>query len=202
MKEISYNSCISSHNICEKKGKNYMNCKKDNDETVREAVSTSGQRSYQKSELLMSAAVIAAGMFASKIIMENIAVITHQNGTSKSYLLLLLGSMILGCSIRCIIEEFILSPYADKKRQDTMECAKRVHTLSNSELVRLFIIERCPEVKGVQLQDKGGVFLRGRYTSHFVEFGQNGATITSKKKDYRADVEANAIMKILAKASN
>lgn len=179
-----------------------MICKKDNSGTVMEAVSTSEQKSYSKSEHLMSAAVVAAGVFACKIIMESITVITHQNGTSKSYLLLLLGSMILGCSIRCIVEQFILSPYADKKRQDTMECAKKVHTLSNSELVRLFIIERCPEVRGVQLQDKGGVFLRGRYTSHFVEFGQNGATITSKKKDYRADVEANAIMKVLAKASN
>ena len=101
-----------------------------------------------------------------------------------------------------MFDEFIVSPYADRKRQDTMEYAKKVHILSNSELVRLFIIECCPEVKGVQLQEKNGVFLRGRYTSHFVEFGQDGATITSKKKNYRAYVEANAIMKVLAKACN
>lgn len=176
--------------------------KKDSNVTVMEAVATSEQKTHHIGGGFMNVSVIAAGMVASKIIMENITVLTHQDGTSKSYLLLLLGLMILGCSIRCMIDEFILSPYADKKRQDTMECAKKVHTLSNSELVRLFIIERCPEVRGVQLQDKDGVFLRGRYTTHFVEFGQNGATITSKKKDYRADVEANAIMKVLARACN
>ena len=177
-----------------------MICKKDSNVTAREAVAESEQKNHRMSGFLVNATVIAAGMVASKIIMENVAVFTHQDGTSKSYLLLLLGTMILGCSIRCMIDEFILSPYADRKRQDTMEYAKKVHTLSNSELVRLFIIERCPEVRGVQLQEKNSVFLRGRYTTHFVEFGQNGATITSKKKDYRADVEANAIMKALARA--
>ena len=179
-----------------------MICKKDRKVTAMEAVAASEQKTHHMSEYLMNTAIIAAGVFASKIITENVTVFTHQNGTAKSYLLLLLGILILGCSIRCMFDEWILSPYADRKRQDTMEYAKKVHTLSNSELVRLFVIERCPEVRGVQLQERNSVFLRGRYTTHLVEFGQNGATITSKKKDYRADVEANAIMKVLAKACN
>ena len=179
-----------------------MICKKDRKATALEAVAASEQKTHRMSEYLMNTTIIAAGVLASKIIMENVTVFTHQGGTTKGYLLLLLGILILGCSIRCMLDEFILSPYADRKRQDTMEYAKQVHILSNSELVRLFIIERCPEVRGVQLQEKNSVFLRGKYTTHFVEFGQNGATITSKKKDYRADVEANAIMKILAKACN
>ncbi len=179
-----------------------MICKKDRNVSAMGTVTASEQKTHRMSACLMNTTIIAAGVLASKIIMENVIVFTHQDGTAKNYLLLLLGILILGCSIRCMFDEFILSPYADKKRQDTKEYAKKVHTLSNSELVRLFIIERCPEVRGVQLQEKGGVFLRGRYTSHFVEFGQNGATITSRKKDYRADVEANAIMKVLARACN
>lgn len=179
-----------------------MKCKKDRNVTAMETVTVSEQKTHRMSVCLMNTTIIAAGVLASKIIMENVTVFTHQDGTAKSYLLLLLGILILGCSIRCMFDEFILSPYADRKRQDTMEYAKKVHTLSNSELVRLFIIERCPEVRGVQLQERNGVFLRGRYTTHFVEFGQNGATITSRKKDYRADVEANAIMKVLARACN
>ena len=179
-----------------------MICKKDRNVTARETVTASEQKTHRMSTCLMNTTIIAAGVLASKIIMENVTVFTHQDGTTKRYLLLLLGILILGCSIRCMFDVFILSPYADRKRQDTMEYAKKVHTLSNSELVRLFIIERCPEVRGVQLQERNGVFLRGRYTTHFVEFGQNGATITSRKKDYRADVEANAIMKVLARACN
>ncbi len=179
-----------------------MICKEDRNVTQMEGVTASEKKSQAMRILLMNTTIIAAGVFASKIIMENVTVFTHQDGTVKSYLLLLLGILILGCGIRCMFDEFIMSPYTDRKRQDTMECAKKVRTLSNSELVRLFIIECCPEVKGVQLQEKNGVFLRGRYTTHFVEFGQNGATITSKKKDYRAYVEANAIMKVLAKACN
>ena len=179
-----------------------MICKKDRNVTAMKTVTASEQKTHKMSICLMNTTIIAAGVLASKIIMENISVFTHQNSTVKSYVLLLLGVMILGCSIRCMFDEFIVSPYADRKRQDTMEYAKKVHILSNSELVRLFIIECCPEVKGVQLQEKNGVFLRGRYTTHFVEFGQDGATITSKKKNYRAYVEANAIMKVLAKACN
>lgn len=179
-----------------------MICKKDRNVTGMKMVTSSVKRTQKSRVLLMNTTIIAAGVLASKIIMENISVFTHQNSTVKSYVLLLLGAMILGCSIRCMFDEFIVSSYADRKRQDTMEYAKKVHILSNSELVRLFIIECCPEVKGVQLQEKNGVFLRGRYTTHFVEFGQDGATITSKKKNYRAYVEANAIMKVLAKACN
>lgn len=179
-----------------------MICRKDSSVPVMKNVAASEQKKYHIGDYLMRTTIIAAGMIALKLIMENVATFTYQDGTSKSYFMLLLGIMMLGCCIRCIVDEFILLPYADRKRQDTMECAKKVHTLSNSDLVRLFIIERCPEVRGVQLQDKDCVFLRGRYTTHFVEFGQNGATITSKKKDYRADVEANAIMKVLARACN
>ncbi|MBQ3513893.1 MAG: hypothetical protein IJA32_08865 [Lachnospiraceae bacterium] len=179
-----------------------MNCKEDRNVTEIENVTSSEKRTQNMRGILMNTTIIVAGVFASKIIMENVTVFTHHDGTVKSYLLMLLGILILGCSIRCMFDEFIMSPYADRKRQDTMEYAKKVHVLSNSELVRLFIIECCPEVKGVQLQEKNGVFLRGRYTTHFVEFGQNGATITSKKKDYRAYVEANAIMRVLARACN
>lgn len=179
-----------------------MNSKKDSDITAMGVVTSSEQRAHHMREYLMNTAIIAAGVLASKMIMENVTVFVHQEGTGKDYLLLLLGILILGCSIRCMLDEFIVSPYADRKRQDTMEYAKQVHILSNSELVRLFVIECCPEVRGVQLQEKNSVFLRGRYTTHFVEFGQDGATITSRKKDYRADVEANAIMKVLAKACN
>ena len=179
-----------------------MICKENRNVTEMEAVTIAEKRTRCMRVLFMNTTIIAAGVFASKIIMENVTVFTHQSGTFKSYLMLLLGVLILGCGIRCMFDEFVVSPYADRKRQDTMEHAKKVRTLSNSELVRLFIIECCPEVKGVQLHEKNGVFLRGRYTTHFVEFGQEGATITSKKKDYRAYVEANAIMKVLAKACN
>lgn len=179
-----------------------MICKENRNVTEVETGTISEKRTHIMRALLMNTTIIAAGVFASKIIMENVTVFTHQGGTDKSYLLLLLGVMILGCGIRCMFDEFVVSPYADRKRQDTMKYAKMVRTLSNSELVRLFIIECCPEVKGVQLQEKNSVFLRGRYTTHFVEFGQDGATITSKKKDYRAYVEANAIMKVLARACN
>ena len=178
-----------------------MICKEDRNVTQMEGVTASEKKSQAMRILLMNTTIIAAGVFASKIIMENVTVFTHQDGTSKSYLLLLLGTLILGCSIRCMIDEFILSPYADKKRQDTLERAKQVRVLSNDELVKLFVIESCPEVRGVQLQDRGGVYLRGRYTAHFVEFGQDGAAISSQKHDCRADIEANAIIRCLAKAS-
>lgn len=176
--------------------------KKESNVATARAIAVSGHRSNFLPEYLMKATVIVAGMIAVKMIIQNVTVFTHQGRMSGSYMMLLLGIVMFGCSIRCIVDEFILVPYADKKRQDTLECAKKVHTLSNNELVRLFIIEGCPEVKGVYLKDKGGVCLRGRYTTHFVEFGQNGATITSQKKDCRAEVEANAIMRVLVKACN
>lgn len=175
---------------------------KDSNGTTIETVVTSEQKKYDIGKYLMKSTIIVAGMVASKMIMQNVAVFMQQGSSYVHDRMLLLGIIMLGCSIRCIVDEFILSPYADKKRQDTIECAKKVHTLSNSELVKLFLIERCPEVAGVQLQDKGGIFLKGRYTTHFVEFGQNGATIISKKKDYRADIEANAIMRVLVRACN
>ena len=175
--------------------------KKDNNVTTAAAIAAPSQKSIFIGEYLMKATVIVAGFIASKMILQNMTVFTQQGSMSGNYMMLLLGIVMFGCSVRCIVDEFILSPYADKKRQDTLECAKQVRILSNDELVKLFVIESCPEVRGVQLQDRGGVYLRGRYTTHFVEFGQDGAAISSQKHDCRADIEANAIIRCLAKAS-
>lgn len=174
--------------------------KKNSNATTAAAIAAPSQKGVFIGEYLMKATIIVAGLIASKMILQNITVFSNQDSMSGNYLMLLLGVVMFVCCIRCIVDEFLLSPYADKKRRDTLECAKKVRVLDNDELVKLFVIEGCPEVRGVQLQDRGGVYLRGRYTTHFVEFGQDGATISSQKHDCRADVEANAIMRCLVRA--
>lgn len=174
--------------------------KKDTNAATAGAIAASQKGSFM-GEVLMKITIIAAGFIGLKMILQNITLLAYQGNSSGNYLMLLLGIAMFVCCIRCMVDEFILSPYADKKRQDTIECAKNVRVLSNDELVRLFIIESCPQVKGIYLEDKDGISLRGRHTMHFVEFGKDGAVIFSQKNDYRADVEANAIMRYLAKAS-
>lgn len=176
--------------------------KKDTHAITAGAIAATNEKSFALGEYVMKATIIVAGIIASNIIIQNKTIFTQQEVGSGSVQMLLLGIIMLGCCIRCIVDEFILSPCADKKHLDTLECGRRIHFLSNDELVKLFIIEGCPQVRGVNLQDNGGVYLRGKYTNHYVEFGQEGAIISSGKKDYRAIAEANAIMKVLAKACN
>ena len=176
---------------------------KKNDSAVAAGVMTAtNEKSFALGEYAMKATIIVAGIIASNIIIQNKTIFTQQEVSSGSVQMLLLGMIMLGCCIRCIVDEFILSPCADKKHLDTLECGRRIHFLSNDELVKLFIIEGCPQVRGVNLQDNGSIYLRGKHTKHYVEFGQEGATIDSGKKDYRAIAEANAIIKVLAKACN
>lgn len=175
--------------------------KKDTNAATVGVIAAASQKGSFMGEVLMKITIIAAGFVGLKMILQNITLLVYQGNPIRSCLMLLLGIAMFICCLRCMVDEFILSPYADKKRQDTIECAKNVRVLSNDELVRLFIIESCPQVKGIYLEDKDGIRLRGRHTMHFVEFGKDGAVIFSQKKDYRADVEANAIMRYLAKAS-
>ena len=144
---------------------------------------------------LMRATVMGACIASSKIILDNLT-------AAGSFVMLLLGIAIFVCCIRYMTEEFILVPQCEKLREDTMEYAKNVHVLNNDELIKYFIINTCPQVKYVYLKDDNSVCLKGKQTMHFVEFSNNGAEIFSEKKDYRADKEANAIMKFLAEACN
>lgn len=154
------------------------------------------------SECLMNVTIFTASVIASVIIGDSTISYMKNGSKDVNYTLLLIAIIMLGCCIRCIVEVCILTPYAERKHQDTLECAKRVHAMNNNQLVKFFVIEGCPEVKGLELQEKGGVCLRGKYTTRYVQFGQDGATITSRKKDRRAKLEANAIMRVLVKASN
>lgn len=176
---------------------------KKNDSAVAAGVMTAtNPKCFSLGECATKTTIIVAGMIACNIVSQNMTVLAGQENSSGSFQMLLLGMVMLGCCIRCMIDEFILLPCAEKKHLDTLECGRRIHFLSNDDLIKLFVIEGCPEVRGVNLQENDSVFLRGKYTSHYIEFGQEGATITSGKKDYRAVVEANAIMRILAEACN
>ena len=182
-----------------------MICKKDSNVATTEAIvapiqkNELGKNSFI-SESIMKATIVVAGIITSFMILQKVTAFTHQPILSENLTMLLIGVVMLLCCIGCIVDECIFIPCTEKKRQDTLACARNVRRLSNEELVKLFIIETCPQVKGIQLKDEGGVYLRGRYTLHLVEFGEDGAIITSQKKDYRAETEANAIMRCLVKA--
>lgn len=172
-----------------------MICKENSKEiTVRKAVMTK-PRGESVNAVLMQLMIVGASIYASGMILGNLT-------AAGNVVLLLLGFAILACSVRWMIEEYVILPSDQKVIDSTVEYSRRVHSVSNDELIRYFMIDTCPQVKGIYLKDDNTVCLEGKHSLHFVEFYAEGAAISSEKKDYRADKEANAIMKFLVAEQN
>lgn len=161
--------------------------------TVKTVIMTK-RKGEQWNAFLVKATVMGACIASLKIILDNLT-------AAGNYIMLLLGIAIIICGIRWMVEEYIKNPRVEKLREDTRKHAKDIHILDNNELINCLIINNyCPDVRNVYLQDNNSVCLKGIYTMHFIEFGQNGAAIYSEKHDYRADKEANAIIRFMAES--
>lgn len=144
---------------------------------------------------MMQTMIVGAVIFAVKVIISNL----H---TAGSPVLLLLGAAIIISSILCMVRMYVIEPSDERIVSSTSEYARRVHLVSNEELVRCFILGACPQVRSIYLRDDNSICLRGRHSMHLIEFHGDGAEIFSEKKNYRADKEACAIMKYLAAEQN
>lgn len=91
----------------------------------------------------------------------------------------------------------MILPSIQKIVNSTAEYSKKLHSVSNDELVRYFIIDTCPQVTGIYLKDDNTVCLKGKHSLHFVEFHAESTDISSERNDYKASKEANAIVKFL-----
>jgi len=141
----------------------------------------------------IAAFIVGACIVASEVIKANLT-------AAGSIGLLLLGAAIWLCAIQYVTEELIRRPQAAKLRERTAEYAKHIRRLTNDQLVQLFIIHTCPQVRNIYLRNDNGVCLKGKYTTHFIRFDADGASIYSEKHTYKAQREACAIAQFLAGA--
>lgn len=148
--------------------------------------------------IMATSCTVITGMVAVRVV--SIA----ERGTGKSYVLAAaIFAALIYCFAMYVKEEFILPSQASKKRKDTQMLSKQVHGISNEEMVKLLIIENyCPEIQRVYLEEEGSIRLVGKHSVHVVHLGEEGAVITSYKKDCKADIEANAIMRFLVEVSH
>ena len=171
-----------------------MICRKGSNVLTAKTVIITKQKGEQRNAFLVTAIVMGACIASLKIIQDNLT-------AAGNHIMLLLGIAILICVFRWVVEEYIKAPCVEKLREDTRRYAKDIHILDNNELINCLIINNyCPDIRNVYLQDNNSVGLKGIYTMHFIEFGQNGAVIYSEKHDYRADKEAYSIIRFMAES--
>lgn len=167
-----------------------MICKENSKEIAVSRTVMTRPKGESVNTVLTQLMVVGASIYASVMVLSNLT-------AAGNVVLLLLGAAIFACSIRWAIEEYVILPSIQKIVNSTAEYSKKLHSVSNDELVRYFIIDTCPQVTGIYLKDDNTVCLKGKHSLHFVEFHAESADISSERNDYKASKEANAIVKFL-----